>query len=634
MFKIKQKKNKKVLKQAEHISNIGASLQKEGKLDEAITYYEKAIQLNPTYAGTYNDLGNLFQDKGNIDEAIACYQKALHLNPNFTGAHYNLGDSFQDKGQLDEAIKCYQRAIELDPRFADAYNNLAIALKDKGQIDEAIICCKKAIALNPNLVNAIYNLGNALQDKGQLDEAIEYYQKALQHDSNHIGAYTNLGHVSQSRGQLDKAEMYFRRAMEIKPDDLIPHQALLMLMNYNPNHNAQAIFSEHLRFAKQHAQLLRSAIQHSKDCSLARRLRIGYVSPDFRKHSVAYFMEPVLSAHNKDSFEIFCYSDVKVTDEVTKRIQGYVDHWRNIVGMSDEKVAEVIREDAIDILVDLAGHTASNRMTLFARKPSPIQVSWIGYPATTGLSTIDYKIVDNYTDPAGVTKQFYTEQLIRMPESFLCYLPDSESPEVGNLPLFETEHITFGSFNNFPKMTAKVISLWTQILKAVPSSHLVLKAKSLSDRTTRQYVTDMFAREGIEGYRIKLFSWLPSTKEHMNLYNQVDIALDTFPYNGTTTTCEALWMGVPVITLAGNSHASRIGESLLSTVGLKELVAHTCEEYIETAVTLAKDVQRLQYLRENLRNTIAKASLTDARRFIVQLENCYRNMWKTWCKSV
>jgi protein O-GlcNAc transferase len=634
MFKLKPKKNKKILAQAKQILNIGASLQRKGKLDEAITYYEKAIQLNPTYAGTYNDLGNLFHDKRNIDEAIACYQKALNLNPNFTAAHYNLGDSFQDKGQLDEAIKCYQRAIELDPRFAYAYNNLAIALKDKGQIDEAIICYKKAIALNPNLVNAIYGLANALQDKGQLDEAIEYYQKALQHDSNHIRAYTNLGHVFQSRGQLDKAETYYRRAMEIKPDDLIPHQALLMLMNYNPNHNAQAIFSEHLRFAKQHAQLLRSATQHSNDCSPARRLRIGYVSPDFRKHSVAYFVEPVIASHNREHFEVFCYSNSLVIDEVTRRIQEYSDQWKTIVGMSDDNAATLIRNDKIDILIDLAGHTANNRILVFARKPSPIQVSWIGYPATTGLSTIDYKIVDNYTDPAGVTEQFYTEQLIRMPESFLCYLPDSESPEVGNLPLLETEHITFGSFNNFPKMTAKVISLWTQILKAVPGSYIVLKAKSFFDRMTRQYVTDMFAREGIEGYRIKLFSWLPSTKEHMNLYNQVDIALDTFPYNGTTTTCEALWMGVPVITLAGNSHASRVGESLLSTVGLKELVAHTCEEYIETAVTLAKDVQRLQYLRENLRNTIAKAPLTDARRFTVQLENCYHSMFEAWCQSV
>jgi protein O-GlcNAc transferase len=635
MFKIKQKKNKKVLKQAEHVLHRGESLQKEGKFDEAITCYQKAIKLNPHLTVAYNNLGNALQEKGQLDEAITCYQKALDLTPNFAGAYYNLGDALQDKGQLDEAITCYQKAIKLDPNFAYAYNNLAIALKNKGQIEEAIIYCKKAIEINPTLVNAMYNLGNAFQDKGQLDEAITYYQKALQYDPNHIGVYTNLGHVFQRRGQLDKGEMYFRHAMKIKPDDLIPHQALLMTMNYNPNYNAQTIFSEHLRFAKQHAEPIYSAAtSYTNDSSLTRRLRIGYVSPDFRRHSVHYFLEPVFASHNHAQFEIFCYSDVLRQDNITERIKTFVDQWRNISKVPDEKVAEFIREDRIDILIDLAGHTDNNRMLLFARKPAPVQVSWLGYPNTTGLQTIDYRIVDNYTDPLELTDQFYTEKLLRLPQSFLCYLHDENSPEVGELPSLETGHITFGSFNYFSKVTPKVIDLWTKIMIAIPGSLLIMKAKSFSDGATCQYVREMFHQGGIAHERIELISYVPSFIGHLETYKRIDIALDTFPYNGTTTTCEAIWMGVPVITLAGNSHVSRVGVSLLSNVGLPELIAGTPDEYFKITVNLANDVKKLEALRKRLRDMMKYSPLTDAKKFTLNLETCFRKIWETWCNSL
>jgi protein O-GlcNAc transferase len=634
MFKIKQKKNRRALIQAEQALNTGASLQREGKLDEAILWYQKAIKLNPNVDVPYNNLGNIFQDKGQLDEAIACYQNALDLNPNFTGAYYNLGDALQDKGQLDEAIALYQRAIALDPKFASAYNNLAIVLRNKGQIEEAIICCKKAIEIDPTLLNAMYNLGNALQENGQFDEAIACFHKVLRHDPDHIGAYTNLGHVFLSLGQLDQAEMYFRHALKIKPNEVIPYQALLMALHYSTRYTAQMIFSEHVRFGKQCTDPLSPAqLTYSNDRVSTRRLRIGYISPDFRRHSVAYFIEPVLSVHDKERFEICCYSDVKITDGVTKRIQGHADQWRTIVGMSDNTVAEMIHEDAIDILVDLAGHTESNRMLLFARKPSPVQVTWIGYPGTTGLATIDYKIVDNYTDPPGMTEQFYTERLIRPTESFLCFLPDTDSPETGNLPSLTTGHISFGSFNNFSKMSPEVIETWLTILEIVPESRLLLKTKSLANVMARDYVLNAFTKAGIGRDRIALYSRVPSAKEHLKLYNDIDIALDTFPYNGTTTTCEAMWMGVPVITLAGNTHASRVGVSLLSNVGLKEFIAQTSEEYINIAVNLARDIQRLQFLREHLRNMMTKSPLCDSKRFTANLETCYRRMWETWCRK-
>jgi predicted O-linked N-acetylglucosamine transferase (SPINDLY family) len=416
---------------------------------------------------------------------------------------------------------------------------------------------------------------------------------------------------------------------------VLPYETLLLAMNYNPCHHPENIFYEHVRFAKQFAEPLYNNIcPHTNERSPHRKLRIGYVSPDFKRHSVAYFIEPVLIAHEREHFEVFCYSDVIFPDDITTRIQAYVEQWRNILGMSDGAVAELISTDQIDILIDLAGHTNGNRSLLFARKPAPIQVSWIGYPATTGLSSIDYKIVDSYTDPPGMTDHLYTEKLLRMPDSFLCYLPDQDSPGVGPLPALSKGYITFGSFNNFAKLSTEFIALWTMILRDIPDAHLIIKAGSLSDKMTRQYAMNIFTKEGILEERIELMPPKLSIREHLDTYNRVDIGLDTFPYNGTTTTCEALWMGVPVITLAGNSHVSCVGMSLLSNISLPELIAKTSDEYIAIAVNLAGNLERLQSLRMRLRDMMEDSPLCKAKRFTSKLEICYRTMWETWCKSV
>ena len=302
--------------------------------------------------------------------------------------------------------------------------------------------------------------------------------------------------------------------------------------------------------------------------------------------------------------------------------------------MSDEEAAELIREDEIDILIDLAGHTAGNRMLLFARKPAPVQVSWIGYPTTTGLSAMDYKIVDSYTDPPGMTEQYYTERLLRLPESFLCYKPEREGPEVSPVPSLTSGHITFGSFNNFAKMSPEVVEAWANIMKAVPDSRLLLKSHCFSDAGTRRYASELFVRHGIEKERVELLLYEPSVHTHLSFYSRVDIGLDTFPYNGTTTTCEALWMGVPVVTLSGGTHASRVGKSLLSNIGLGELVALTEKEYMEAAIELANDTKRLQGLRKSLRDMMAHSPLTNAKQFTADLESCYRIMWGKCCGSV
>jgi protein O-GlcNAc transferase len=583
---------------ADIYTNLATVVRKTGNLDEAIAYYKKALQLNPFHAQAHCNLGVAFQEAGRYEEAVACYRKTLELQPDYADAYYNLGTVHKNSGLYEEAIAYYKKAIQLDPAHAESYNNLGVCFHEQGRYEEAMDCCRKALQLRPALADSACNLGTVFREQGKLNEAVACYKHALRINPNLSSCYSNL----------------------------------LLVMNYNFSFDARTIFDEHLRFAEQYAKPLYPSLgSHANDRSPSRRLRVGYVSPDFRKHSVAYFIEPVLAFHDRKQIEVFCYSDVSSPDDFTHRILAHADCWQSIAGMPDQKVADLVRRDGIDILVDLTGHTAGNRMLLFARKPAPVQVTWIGYPATTGLSTMDYKIVDSYTDPPGL-EQFYTEELIRMPESFLCYLPDGDSPEIMDVPALSAGHVTFGSFNHFSKMTTEVLGIWKKILKAVAGSRLILKAKSFSDRTVRSHATEILTGEDISIERFELLPSEPSMRGHLDTYNRIDIGLDTFPYNGTTTTCETMWMGVPVITLAGNTHVSRVGVSLLSNLGLNGLVAGTTDEYVEIAVKLAADINRLIRFRESLRETMKKSPLMDAGRFTQNLEICYRRMWERWCK--
>jgi protein O-GlcNAc transferase len=611
--------------------NLGIVFQAMNQLDEATACYQHAVRINPNLADAYYNLGTISQDRGLPDEAIAFYRKTVQLEPKLADAWFNMGNVFSDKRQFDEAATCYQKVVQLNPTFAAPYYSLGIIFEEKGQFTEAKDLYQKALQCNPNFAAAYNNLGNVMFKQDAFDEAIRYYHRSLIMDPDFVEALVNLGNILRDFGQTDEAEKCYRRALAVRPDCSYCYENLLFLMQYNPRFDAQTIFLEHLKFAKQFEEPLFSGIlPHTNERTASRRLKVGYVSPDFRRHPVASFIEPIIAAHNRNQFEVFCYSDVPRQDAITVRIKTCTDHWRDISGLTDEKVLELIRNDGIDILVDLTGHTARNRLLLFARKPAPVQVNWIGYPATTGLSAMDYKIVDSYTDPPGMTEQFYTEELIRMPESFLCYLPERDSPEAGPLPALKAAHITFGSCNNFAKISPEVVELWVKILRAVPGSRLLMKAKSLSDGSTRDYVLQTLTQKGISAERIELLSWEPSTEGHLQTYNRIDIGLDTFPYAGTTTTCEAAWMGVPVITLAGNTHASRVGVSLLSNIGIPDLIAKTPDEYVAIAVNLADDTKRLQRLRGSLRAMMIHSPLTDAKRFIINLENAYRTIWEEW----
>jgi protein O-GlcNAc transferase len=614
--------------------NIGNTFFREGLHKEAIKSYQKAIQINAELVDAYINLGKVFLSDHQHDEAIQCCQKALTFVPDQAELYSILGSAYQGKGQLNESLTYFRKALQQNSSYPDIYNNMGIVLHHMGQFNEAIKCYQEALKLNPNLNVAHINLGNTLKEIGRFHEAIVSYQKALQLNPSSHDALNNLGNVFKDMGLPDEAETYYRHAIQLYPNEVAAFQNLLMIMHYNPRYDAQAIFHEHVQSAKQFMKPFATVIFPHKNSKIpSRRLKLGYVSPDFRKQSVGFFIEPILEAHDRNNFEIFCYANLPFQDKMTERMKRYADRWREIYGMFDERAAELIRNDGIDILVDLAGHTAFNRILIFAHKPSPVQVAWIGYPDTTGIASVDYKIVDNFTDPPGMTDQFYTEKLARLPGCFLCYQPYGDSPEVAALPALANGYITFGSCNNFAKISPQLLTMWAAILHAVPNSQLILKAKSLSDTETRQNTTRFFTEAGIGEERIQLLHWLPSTKAHLEIYNRIDIGLDTFPYNGTTTTCEALWMGVPVITLAGNTHASRVGASLLSNVGLRELVSHTSEEYVKMAAALAKDTQRLLHLRNNLRKMMSRSPLMNKRQFIFNLENCYRWMWETWCRT-
>ena len=614
------------------LSSLALSHLKKDNLREAEQLYQEILALQPDDINALHFLGVVYHRLKDYDRAVSLINKALLLRPDYFDAQNNLGIILQETGRFDEAIAAYEKALQIRPDSYQIHFNLGTLFDKQNQAKKAIDSYHRAIQLNPNYAEAYLNLGNIFSEIGQGDLSIRCYQRAIQITPDQPEMLNAIGVVLDKQHKLDESESYFRKAIKVNSEYAPAYHNLLMNMCYNANYDIQTVFTEHKNFAKQFEKPFPHPL-FTNDRTLFRKLKIGYVSPDFRKHSVAYFLEPVLMARNKEDYEVFCYANLSIEDEVTDRLKQCADHWRNITELSDSQAFEKIRDDRIDILIDLAGHTAHNRLPLFARKPAPVQASWIGYPATTGLSAIDYRIVDAYTDPPGMTEQFNTEKLIRLPESFLCYLPDRDSPEVGSLPALSTGRVTFGSFNKLSKLSTKMFALWADILVDTPHSFLMLKTVSFSDKATCQHIADIFAQRGIFSDRFQLIPWVASTREHLELYNKIDIALDTFPYNGTTTTCEALWMGVPVITLAGHGYGSRVGASLLSNVGLSDLIATTYEEYRNLVIALAGDRHRLQALRGGLRDMMACSPLTDAKRFTGHLEECYRRIWKEWCRE-
>jgi predicted O-linked N-acetylglucosamine transferase (SPINDLY family) len=620
--------------------NLGNAFMAQGKFDEAIAAYAQALRIKADHAGAisnlaaaYSNLGTVLMDRKKCDESVAAFDQALRIKPDYAQAHYNLGNALKLQGKLDAAAASYAQALRINPRLAEACSNLGNTLTELGRLDEAIIAHRQAIAILPVSPDVHHNLGNTLKEHGKLDDAAAAYRHAIGLNPDYAEAHGNLGIVLMAQGRLDEAAASYRRAVALKPDDSYRHSNLLFCLNYDDNQTPDSLFAAHGEWDERHGRPVPRPSVYANARTPERRLRVGYVSPDFRTHSVAYFLTPLFEGHSRQAVEMFCYADVIAPDAVTTHLRGLADHWLSAVGMPDDTLAKRIRADGIDILVDLAGHTAHNRLGVFARKPAPVQVTWLGYSNTTGLRAIDYRIVDDVTDPPGAADGFASETLLRLPGGFLCYGAAKDAPEPVPPPCLRTGAVTFGSFNNPAKVSAATVETWAQLLNRIPGTRLLLKGKSFADEATRASFLARLGERGVAAERVQLIGWLPSSTAHLALYEQIDVALDPFPYNGTTTTCEALWMGVPVVTLRGDRHSGRVGASLLSQVGLTDWIADSVARYVEIALALAANPGELQTVRRALRQRMAASSLCDSNGFARKMENAYRTIWQRWCEA-
>ncbi len=499
---------------------------------------------------------------------------------------------------------------------------------DANDLVRAQLLFEDVLELEPENADALHFLGLTGHRIRDLGFAMEYFERSIKARPNDAVFHNNLGSVLVQAGRTEEAAACFRKALEIDPALNIAHINLIFIMILLESVRPEEVYAEHVAWAKIHADpLLAQAEPHHNSREPERRLRLGYLSADFRQHALSYFIEPALAQHDGTAFEVFCYHSGRIADEVTRRLAQHAEHWREVLDLDDAALAAQIRDDGIDILVDLSGHLRDNRLMVFARKPAPIQMTYLAYPNTTGMRAMDYRLTDAVCDPPGVTERFYRETLIRLPRCMWCYRPSPDMPEVAPPPARTSGAVTFASMNGANKITPRMLVLWARILAQIPGSRIVFTTVPEQGRAR---IRDALAQTGIAESRISMHDRLP-TKDFWALYAGIDILLDTFPMNGGTTTCEALWLGVPVVSRSGDIFQSRAGLSILGSLGLNGLVAGSDEDYVHIAVELARDGARLAALRAGLRERMRASPLTDARGYARDLEAAYRGIWREWC---
>jgi predicted O-linked N-acetylglucosamine transferase (SPINDLY family) len=616
---------------AEASNNLGNALSALSRWDDAIAAFGDAVRFKPDFAEAFNNLGNALRQVDRRHEAMEAFGRALALRPDFGEPHANRGNVLRELGLLEEAVSACRTAIGLIPNSAEAHRYLANALFDQGRLDEAIAACEAALRINPHSAEALNTLGNALAGKDRVEEAIGAFQQALRLKPDYADAWNNLGNALSGDGMAEQAIAAYRKAMALRPKKSNYHSNLLLTMLYAPGTSAPAILEESRRWAQRHAYPPPSARRaHHDDRTPGRKLRIGYVSADFQRHVCEPFILPLLKLHDRSQFEVHCYAEVQFPDEVTQKMRAAADGWFSTTGLSDQQVAERILEDRIDLLIDLKLHSRGNRLAVFALKPAPVQISWLGYPGTTGVPEIEYRLTEPYLDPPGLHDAFYTERSIYLPETVLACDPPDAAPRCGPLPAIENGFITFGNLNNFRKINDAVLQLHAQVLKEVPRSRLVMRAPTES---TRRRTIERLASLGIEASRVDLIGTLASREIYFQQYQRVDIGLDPFPYNGHATSLDSFWMGVPVVTPIGPTAVGRAGWSQLCNLKLRELAATSPNQFIEIAVGLANDLPRLTELRETLRDRMRRSPLMDCPRFTKNVEAAYRKIWQDYCAA-
>jgi len=612
---------------AESHFNLGNVQRARGLLDDAVNSYRRTIQLKPGSGEAHNSLGTALRFMGRFNEALECYRKAVQLNPNSAHFQFNLGTVLKDLGQLESAAVSFRSAAALKPDSVEALSSLGATQRLLGQFPDAEASYRRALELNPNFFPAHDYLGILLKDLDRTGEAIECYQRALEINPEYVDAQIHLGIALKDIGRTEKAIACFRRALEINPKFAETYNYLLFTLNYSPNYTAEYC----LEIASQYGLLLANAITGrfgSWHCEAnPARLRIGFVTAEMFNHPVAHFLESTLINIDTSRVEFFAYPTYRKDDELTERIRHHFSAWKPLIGMSDKAAARMINADGIHILFDLSGHTAHNRMPVFAYRPAPVQVSWLGFLGASGVNEMDYILGDPSVTPMEDAAK-YSETIWQMPESYCCFTPPTVPLEVNELPALTTGAITFGSFNNISKMNDTVVAVWSRLLKAVPDSRLFLKTRQLNDEAVREETRARFVSHGIAAERIVIEGGSPRL-ELIASYGRVDIALDPFPYSGATTSAEALWMGVPVLSRTGDRFISRCGVSMDCNAGLEDWIAKDDDEYIALGEKYASDLASLASLRAGLRERVLASPLFDAPRFAHNFEAALWEMWRT-----
>jgi predicted O-linked N-acetylglucosamine transferase (SPINDLY family) len=617
---------------AKYHGNFGAALLALRRYGEALPPLERAVALAPGDPTSLSNLATVLRETDRLEEAIAVARRATEAAPADAPSWTVLASALFRAGRHDEALAAAERAIACEPANVEALNLKGSLLHSAGRVADAVDVFEQAISLAPDYAEARCNLGLALLDAYRYDDAAMQYQLAIESRPDDTTGYGGLARALRLQGRIEDAMPLLRRAVELAPDDPRPAGNLLFNLLGSADTDGRRLLDEHRRWADRFAAPIAAAAgnpRHANDPDPARQLRVGYVSPDFSVHPVGRLLLPVLRAHDRAAVEPFCYAASRRQDRVTAALRAASAGWRDVAGLGDAALVEAVRADRIDILVDLAGHTAGNRLLAFARRPAPVQASWLGYPSTTGLEAIDWLITDSIHAPPGAEAEA-VERLMRLPHGLLCFGAPDEAPPVGPSPCGATGPVTFGSFNNPAKLSASVLALWSRVLAEVPESQLLLRYHVLEDPAACAHLRDRMAAAGIDPARIA-FAGRADYREVLGAYGGVDIALDTMPYSGTMTTLEALWMGVPVVTLAGDRMAARQSAAHLTAAGLGELVASDRDGYLAIAAALAGDRDRLSALRAGMRARLQASPLCDAAGFAHDLESAFRGMWRDWC---
>lgn len=648
-------------------ANMGVALRDGGDTEGALAFLAEAVEEHPSHAVLLNAYGNTLRQAERIGEAIDVLKQALDVFPGYAEVHNNLGLAYALDQKMKLAATHLRRAMELKPGAPIISNNYGALMLRMFRFEEAVEALSNAVARDPEYDDALINLGVAHYMRGEANEAIAAYRRVLERNPDNGFARYSLGVSYLEDQRLEEAESEIRRALELDPENAMAHNTLGVLLLeqhfvsesleemhqaadvntvsapvffsnyafaslYSPDKSNEEIFEIHKEFGRRFATSDPDPTRpHTNLRDPNRKLRVGYLSPDFRAHSVSYYFEAIIASHDRSKYEIVLYSDTTRKDVVTDSMRGAADLWVESGGFTDEDLADRVKSDGIDILVNLGGHTSGNRLPMCALKPAPVQIEYLGYPETSGVPAMDFRISDGRADPEGEAEAWCTEKIVRLPRCFHCYRAGN-APDPAPAPHVTSGHVTFASFNVLPKVTEPAIEAWAEILNSVPGSRFFMKCKQLRDARVQERVRADFARYGIAPERIEMAAFVASVKEHLGRYAKVDLALDTFPYNGTTTTCESLFMGVPVLTLRGSNHRGRVGVSLLHAMGLEEeFVAENVEDYISRAVAWGRDPRRLAEIRGELRGRMESSPLRDEMGFARDLESAYRKLWRDWC---